>query len=68
MEKPKNYSKENMLQIANDIKKQYSGNIGNEKKKEKPNIIFVMSESFWDPTKVTNLSLVKILYQIYIII
>lgn len=56
MEKPKNYSKENMLQIANDIKKQYSGNVGNQKKKEKPNIIFVMSESFWDPTKVTNLS------------
>ncbi|WP_342761516.1 LTA synthase family protein [Bacillus sp. BR3(2024)] len=56
MEKPKNYSKENMLQIANDIKKQYSGNIGSQKKKEKPNIIFVMSESFWDPTKVTNLS------------
>ncbi|MGU3443044.1 LTA synthase family protein [Bacillus cereus] len=56
MEKPKNYSKENMLQIANDIKKQYSRNIGNQKKKEKPNIIFVMSESFWDPTKVTNLS------------
>ncbi len=56
MEKSKNYSKENMLQIANDIKKQYSGNIGNQKKKEKPNIIFVMSESFWDPTKVTNLS------------
>ncbi|PFF00806.1 phosphoglycerol transferase [Bacillus thuringiensis] len=56
MEKPKNYSKENMLQIANDIKKQYSGNIGSQKKKEKANIIFVMSESFWDPTKVTNLS------------
>ncbi|HDR5350826.1 sulfatase-like hydrolase/transferase [Bacillus cereus] len=56
MEKPKNYSKENMLQIANDINKHYSGNIGSQKKKEKPNIIFVMSESFWDPTKVTNLS------------
>ncbi|MEW4072350.1 MULTISPECIES: LTA synthase family protein [Bacillus] len=56
MEKPKNYSKENMLQIANDINKQYSGSIGSQKKKEKPNIIFVMSESFWDPTKVTNLS------------
>ncbi|WP_242299366.1 LTA synthase family protein [Bacillus cereus group sp. BfR-BA-01448] len=56
MEKPNNYSKENMFQIANDIKQQYSGNIGNQKKKEKPNIIFVMSESFWDPTKVTNLS------------
>lgn len=56
MEKPNNYSKENMLQIANDIKKQYSGNIGSQKKKEKPNIVFVMSESFWDPTKATNLS------------
>lgn len=34
MEKPKNYSKENMLQIANDIKKQYSGNIGAKRKRE----------------------------------
>ncbi|MGG0727373.1 LTA synthase family protein [Bacillus paramycoides] len=56
MEKPKDYSKENMLQIANDVKKQYSSNIGAQKQKEKPNIIFVMSESFWDPTKLTNLS------------
>ncbi|MED0967953.1 LTA synthase family protein [Bacillus paramycoides] len=56
MEKPKDYSKENMLQIANDVKKQYSSNIGVQKQKEKPNIIFVMSESFWDPTKLTNLS------------
>ncbi|QBP93924.1 alkaline phosphatase family protein [Bacillus mycoides] len=56
IEKPKDYSKENMLQIANDIKKQYSSNIGAQKQKEKPNIIFVMSESFWDPTKLTNLS------------
>ncbi|HHT7190239.1 TPA: LTA synthase family protein [Bacillus cereus] len=56
IEKPKDYSQEKMLQIANDIKKQYSSNAGNQKKKEKPNIIFVMSESFWDPTKVSNLS------------
>ncbi|MED1114331.1 LTA synthase family protein [Bacillus paramycoides] len=56
MEKPEDYSKENMLQIAKDIKKQYSSNIGAQKQKEKPNIIFVMSESFWDPTKLTNLS------------
>ncbi|PGM65373.1 phosphoglycerol transferase [Bacillus cereus] len=56
MEKPKDYSKENMLQIANDVKKQYGSNIGAQKQKEKPNIIFVMSESFWDPTKLTNLS------------
>ncbi|WP_070140069.1 LTA synthase family protein [Bacillus mycoides] len=56
IEKPKDYSKENMIQIANDIKKKYSSNIGAQKQKEKPNIIFVMSESFWDPTKLTNLS------------
>ncbi|MED0960041.1 LTA synthase family protein [Bacillus paramycoides] len=56
IEKPKDYSKENMLQIAKDIKKQYGSNIGAQKQKEKPNIIFVMSESFWDPTKLTNLS------------
>ncbi|OJE50019.1 phosphoglycerol transferase [Bacillus proteolyticus] len=56
IEKPKDYSKENMLQIANDIKKQYGSNIGAQKQEEKPNIIFVMSESFWDPTKLTNLS------------
>ncbi|QUG86143.1 LTA synthase family protein [Bacillus nitratireducens] len=56
IEKPKEYSKENMLQIANEIKKQYGSNIGAQKQEEKPNIIFVMSESFWDPTKLTNLS------------
>ncbi|EJV65493.1 phosphoglycerol transferase [Bacillus mycoides] len=56
IEKPKDYSKENMIQIANDIKKKYSSNIGAQKQKEKPNIIFLMSESFWDPTKLTNLS------------
>lgn len=56
IEKPKDYSKEKMNQIANDIKKQYSSNTRDQKKKEKPNIVFVMSESFWDPTKVTNLS------------
>ncbi|MBJ8104458.1 MULTISPECIES: LTA synthase family protein [Bacillus cereus group] len=56
IEKPKDYSKENMLQIANDIKKQYGSNIEAQKQEEKPNIIFVMSESFWDPTKLTNLS------------
>ncbi|EJR49799.1 hypothetical protein IIM_03673 [Bacillus cereus VD107] len=56
MEKPKDYSKENMLQIAKDIKKQYGSNIGAQKQKEKPNIIFLMSESFWDPTKLANLS------------
>lgn len=59
IEKPEDYSQAKMLQIANDIKKNYSSDKGNQKKTEKPNIIFVMSESFWDPTKVTNLSFSK---------
>lgn len=56
IEKSKEYSKENILQIVNDIKKQYGGNVGKQKQTEKPNIIFIMSEAFWDPTKLTNLS------------
>lgn len=56
IQEPEKYSKENMLQIANDIKKQYGVNVSEQKKAEKPNIIFLMSEAFWDPTKLTNLS------------
>ncbi|PEE36222.1 LTA synthase family protein [Bacillus pseudomycoides] len=56
IQEPEEYSKENMLQIAKDIKKQYGDNVGEQKKAEKPNIIFLMSEAFWDPTKLTNLS------------
>ncbi|WP_141554711.1 LTA synthase family protein [Bacillus toyonensis] len=56
IEKPEEYSKENMLQISNNIKKQYESNVGKKEKIEKPNIIFFMSEAFWDPTKLVNLS------------
>ncbi|HIE6631641.1 LTA synthase family protein [Bacillus luti] len=56
IEEPKGYSKENMQRIAKDIEKTYGGNVGGQKKVEKPNIIFIMSEAFWDPTKLTNLS------------
>ncbi|OJE50999.1 phosphoglycerol transferase [Bacillus luti] len=56
IEEPEGYSKENMQRIAKDIEKTYGGNIGGQKKVEKPNIIFIMSEAFWDPTKLTNLS------------
>ncbi|EEK76556.1 hypothetical protein bcere0009_45470 [Bacillus cereus R309803] len=56
IEEPQGYSKENMQRIAKDIEKTYGGNIGGQKKVEKPNIIFIMSEAFWDPTKLTNLS------------
>ncbi|PEC20927.1 phosphoglycerol transferase [Bacillus cereus] len=56
IQEPEEYSKENMQQIAKNIEKQYSGNISAQKKVEKPNIVFIMSEAFWDPTKLTNLS------------
>ncbi|MGE6540138.1 LTA synthase family protein [Bacillus luti] len=56
IEEPQGYSKENMQRIAKDIAKTYGSNIGGQKKVEKPNIIFIMSEAFWDPTKLTNLS------------
>lgn len=56
IEKPEEYSKETMLQISNNIKKQYESNVGKKEKIEKPNIIFFMSEAFWDPTKLVNLS------------
>ncbi|SCC60410.1 Phosphoglycerol transferase [Bacillus mycoides] len=56
IQKPEEYSKDNIQQIAKNIEKQYSSNISAQKKVEKPNIIFIMSEAFWDPTKLTNLS------------
>ncbi|MDM5236451.1 LTA synthase family protein [Bacillus cereus] len=56
IQEPEEYSKENIQQIAKNIEKQYSGNISAQKKVEKPNIVFIMSEAFWDPTKLTNLS------------
>ncbi|AWC34299.1 LTA synthase family protein [Bacillus cytotoxicus] len=56
MEEPKGYSKEKMVQIANDIKKKYGENIGEQNNEAKPNVIYIMSEAFWDPTKLMNLS------------
>ncbi|MDG2784243.1 sulfatase-like hydrolase/transferase, partial [Vibrio parahaemolyticus] len=56
IQEPEGYSKENMQRIAKDIEKQYDGKVKASKKVEKPNIIFIMSEAFWDPTKLTNLS------------
>lgn len=48
IEKPKGYSQEKM----EALKKQYG--VGKESGNVKPNIIFVMTEAFWDPTRLTN--------------
>lgn len=47
VEKPKDYSHSKVSEIINDTET----NIVNENKSEtKPNIIFIQSEAFWDPT------------------
>ena len=52
MAEPKNYSKDEIKKIVKEIpttKKEPS------KINQKPNILFIMSESFWDASKLTNL-------------
>jgi len=48
LEKPKTYSKESVLQTA---EKYAAGKESINEGGKKPNIIYLMSESFWDPTK-----------------
>ncbi len=48
IEKPKTYSKDSVLETA---EKYASGNASINESENKPNIIYLMSESFWDPTK-----------------
>lgn len=54
--KPKGYSKKNMLEINKslDIEKLHS-----KSDVEKPNVIVIMSESFWDPTQLKGVSFNK---------
>ncbi|WP_071393446.1 LTA synthase family protein [Bacillus tuaregi] len=47
MEKPENYSKQTVLNTAN----KYVKDSDSKASDSKPNIIYLMSESFWDPTK-----------------
>lgn len=53
---PDEYTKDNVIKIANKIKNNYKHNVASEKQVDKPNVILIMSESFWDPTKLTNLT------------
>ncbi|WP_066055767.1 LTA synthase family protein [Robertmurraya korlensis] len=55
-EKPADYSKANVLEVANKYldKTESKGTITNDS--IKPNIIYLMSEAFWDPTKLENVS------------
>ncbi|EYE88715.1 sulfatase [Fervidicella metallireducens AeB] len=54
--KPKGYSKNNMLEIDKDLSIE---KLHSESNIEKPNVIVIMSESFWDPTQLNGVSFNK---------
>ncbi|SKA90164.1 Phosphoglycerol transferase MdoB [Clostridium sp. USBA 49] len=57
MAMPENYTEENVNKIALKYKEKAEeiNKDRNISSSENPNIVFVMDESFWDPTKLTNL-------------
>lgn len=57
MPKPDNYNEDTVTQIASKYKEK-TEEINKDRKAssdENPNIVFVMDEAFWDPTRLTNL-------------
>ncbi|WP_163215799.1 LTA synthase family protein [Clostridium thermarum] len=71
MEEPEAYSEETINQIVEKYKlkaNEYNKQRNVLTKGEKPNIIFVMDETFWDPTRLESLSFsedpIKELYEI----
>ncbi|MFP3121939.1 sulfatase-like hydrolase/transferase [Ectobacillus funiculus] len=60
-EKPKDYSKENVLQVAqavaHDLQEQIV--LTETAAAVKPNIIYLMNEAFWDPTRLPNVQFEK---------
>ncbi|MDN3185245.1 LTA synthase family protein [Enterococcus faecalis] len=61
MLKPEGYTKEKVKAVVEDIQKK-NGTTQRETKGSnlsKPNVIFILSESFWDPTTLKNISFEK---------
>ncbi|MFD3446553.1 LTA synthase family protein [Microbacteriaceae bacterium 4G12] len=55
-EKPPDYNKENVIQIAKDIAAQArQGNSEAPLFQKQPNIVYLMSEAFWDPTSLPSI-------------
>ncbi|WP_458411609.1 LTA synthase family protein [Schinkia sp. CFF1] len=53
---PQGYGEENIKNIVKDLKKKLPLEQPKNTLARKPNIIFVMSESFWDPTQLKSVS------------
>lgn len=58
MMKPKGYTKETITRIVNEIEKEQANKKGGAEGKQ-PNIIFILSEAFWDPTTLKDVSFEK---------
>lgn len=59
MDEPKNYSKETIDKIVKKYDTKAKENNAKKKNKEKPNVVFIMSESFSDPEKLDGIKLNK---------
>lgn len=55
MEKPAGYSSQNMQKIIEEIGQKYSTQNKSVAKNDKPNIVFILSEAFWDPMKLSHI-------------
>lgn len=53
-EKPDNYSKSEVLRVANELEEKYGTREATSD--VKPNVVYVMSEAFFDPTRMENVS------------
>ena len=56
---PENYSQQSMMEIYDEIKKSTIKNNKDSIEKIKPNIIVIMSEGFWDVTKLPDVNFEK---------
>ncbi|MDU0332799.1 LTA synthase family protein [Paenibacillus sp. 3LSP] len=56
---PSDYNEDNINKIVKDFETKYKSDESELTPQLKPNIIYVMSESLWDPTVISNITLSK---------
>lgn len=53
---PQGYGKENITKLVSDLNNRLPAEQAEKTLKQHPNIIFIMNEAFWDPTKLENVT------------
>jgi phosphoglycerol transferase MdoB-like AlkP superfamily enzyme len=56
MEKPAGYSKRKMEQIIRELQEKFPSQITQDSQTASPNVVFILSEAFWDPTKLSHVN------------